>query len=53
MPALKRLLLLAMFATPALFTIACANKQVEPNPALLTQFPVYGAAPVVRVLLSP
>jgi stage II sporulation protein D len=52
MPALKRLLLLALIASPALFSIACANKQVGPNPALLTQFPSYGAAPVVRVLLA-
>lgn len=52
MPALKRLLLLAILAAPVFFTVACASKQVEPNAALLTQFPVYGAAPVVRVLLA-
>jgi stage II sporulation protein D len=52
MAATKRMLLLALVTLPALFTIACANKQVEPNPALLTEFPAYGAAPVVRVLLA-
>jgi stage II sporulation protein D len=52
MPVPTRPLLLALLLLPALFCIACANKQVEPNPALLTAFPAYGAAPVVRVLLA-
>ncbi|HRJ78849.1 MAG: SpoIID/LytB domain-containing protein [Planctomycetaceae bacterium] len=51
-PALKRLLLLTLVASVSVFSLSCAQKQVTPNPALLTQFPAYGAAPVVRVLLS-
>lgn len=50
--SLKRLLLLTLVAAVSVFAPACAQKQVTPNPALLTQFPAYGAAPVVRVLLS-
>jgi len=52
MPALKSLILVALVLCPLFFTLSCANKQVEPNPALLTEFPAYGAAPVVRVLLA-
>jgi len=44
-------LLVGAFAL-VVFCISCAQKQVTPNPALLTQFPAYGAAPIVRVKLS-
>lgn len=52
MLALKRLILLCVVSAPVLFSISCSSTQVEPNPALLTEFPSYGAAPMVRVLLA-